>query len=328
MLIVCPSCATSYDVEPASLQPNGRQVRCVRCRAVWRADLSRPEKLVAAAAALAPEHGSPEVPIGSVADEEVETAEAYAEAARQTEWLAPSPDGRPTDRSFEAVAAGLDPETPWSVDSHMEPGDAVAMESPPIAPVDLDAGRAPIDVDADHGAGHASAPPEDVETFAARRSRRGAKRRPQLWPPSRLRTIILVLLVVDAILVCWRKDIVRVLPQTASFYAAIGLAVNLRGLSFDDVATGTEAHEGVPILVVQGSIVNDTGAAVDVPRLKLAVRNAAKQEIYSWTAAPPRARLSPYQAVAFRTRLAAPPPETRGVLVRFLNRRDVVAETR
>jgi hypothetical protein len=65
-----------------------------------------------------------------------------------------------------------------------------------------------------------------------------------------------------------------------------------------------------------------------VPRLKLAVRNAAKEEIYSWTAAPPRATLAPGQAVAFRTRLASPPPESRDVLVRFLNRRDIVAETR
>jgi hypothetical protein len=30
----------------------------------------------------------------------------------------------------------------------------------------------------------------------------------------------------------WRTDVVRVVPQTASLYAAIGLRVNLRGLSF------------------------------------------------------------------------------------------------
>src|ERR1700729_495893 len=56
MLIVCPSCATSYDVELASLQPNGRQGRCVRCRKVWRAEPSQAEKLLAAADAIAPEH--------------------------------------------------------------------------------------------------------------------------------------------------------------------------------------------------------------------------------------------------------------------------------
>src|SRR3954465_1110045 len=35
MLIVCPNCATSYQVEPNSLGPDGRSVRCARCRNVW-----------------------------------------------------------------------------------------------------------------------------------------------------------------------------------------------------------------------------------------------------------------------------------------------------
>ena len=54
MLIVCPNCATSYDVEVASLRPNGRRVRCVRCRTVWQAEMSHADKLMAAADALAP----------------------------------------------------------------------------------------------------------------------------------------------------------------------------------------------------------------------------------------------------------------------------------
>ena len=38
MQIVCPSCATSYDVEPASRPLKGRPVRCLRCRTVWCAE--------------------------------------------------------------------------------------------------------------------------------------------------------------------------------------------------------------------------------------------------------------------------------------------------
>ena len=106
----------------------------------------------------------------------------------------------------------------------------------------------------------------------------------------------------------------------------LGESTYLRGLVFDAVTTRAEQHEGIPILVVEGAVVNRTGAVAEVPRLKLVVRNAAKQEIYAWTAASPRATLAPYQAVAFRTRLASPPPEAADVLVRFINRRDVVAE--
>lgn len=38
MQIICPSCATSYDVESASLPLTRRRVRCLRCRTVWHAE--------------------------------------------------------------------------------------------------------------------------------------------------------------------------------------------------------------------------------------------------------------------------------------------------
>lgn len=43
MLIICPNCATSYDLDPAALGPAGRNVRCVRCRETW---LARAEDMV------------------------------------------------------------------------------------------------------------------------------------------------------------------------------------------------------------------------------------------------------------------------------------------
>ena len=35
MLIVCPSCATSYMIDQASVGPAGRTVRCARCKVTW-----------------------------------------------------------------------------------------------------------------------------------------------------------------------------------------------------------------------------------------------------------------------------------------------------
>ena len=136
------------------------------------------------------------------------------------------------------------------------------------------------------------------------------------------------MIITNAILVGWRNDVVRILPQTASFYAMLGLSVNLRGLAFDSVTTTTEQHEGVPILVVEGSVVNNTRKIVDVPRLKFVVRNSANEEVYSWTAVAPRATLPPGEAVAFRSRLASPPTDGRDVLVRFVTRHDIIAGTR
>jgi hypothetical protein len=67
---------------------------------------------------------------------------------------------------------------------------------------------------------------------------------------------------------------------------------------------------------------------VSMPHLRFAVRNAARQEIYSWTAVPPRPLLPAGQGVAFHTRLASPPPDAHDVVVRFLNRNDILAGAR
>jgi hypothetical protein len=294
--------------------------------------MNQADRLLAAAAALAPTHGAPEALEGAVAEEGSATA-ALASFSGIPQWADASPDADwvenpPLDASAEVDANGHDSGPASSADTRPKVGHPFEVEAPPIAPVDLDAGRPPVDVDAGHEGAADGGQPEDIETAAARRYPRGVKQQRQGWLLSRWQIAILVLIVVDAILVGWRRDFVRALPQTASFYAALGLSVNLRGLSFAEVATSMEAHEGVPILVVHGDVVNDTGGIIEVPRLTFIVRNAAKQEIYSWTAVPSQAQLAAYQAEAFTARLASPPPESSDVLVRFLNRRDFIAGER
>jgi predicted Zn finger-like uncharacterized protein len=145
------------------------------------------------------------------------------------------------------------------------------------------------------------------------------------WPLTRLQVGIVALALLDFLLVGWRTDIVRKLPQTASFYELAGLPVNLRGLAFHGITTTTVRDGGKPVLVVEGDIVNNTAKALRVPQLRFAVRDAADQEIYFWTATATRTSLPPGQAVAFRARLASPPAGARDVVLRFVNRRDVVA---
>src|SRR5258706_1055268 len=103
------------------------------------------------------------------------------------------------------------------------------------------------------------------------------------------------------------------------------MPVNLRGLSFENVETAKDVHDGVPVLVVEGTIVASGGKPVDVPRLHFAVRNDKGQEIYAWTAAPARRLLGAGDVQTFRSRLASPPAESHDVVVRFVNRRDVTA---
>jgi predicted Zn finger-like uncharacterized protein len=346
MLIVCPSCATPYDVELASLGPLGRQVRCSRCRTMWRAAPAHADKLLAAAEAIAPARiAQPAVEIAATEPPPHESAVELAateQPPREPTVEAPTEEASELRQRIAAIdelqgeeaaegeavyASGAEHEDAEGAGLPDEPIEAAEVESPPIVPVDLDEGRPPIDIDAADFAERSIGPGADVESVAARRFRLDLGSRPR-WPLSHLQTFILALVIVDAIVVGWRNDFVRLFPQTAAFYALTGLSVNLRGIDFAGVITTAEQHEGVPILVVQGNIANTARKVVDVPRIKFIARNAARQEIYSWTAAPVRTLLSPGEVVPFRSRLASPPTDAQDVLVRFVNRRDVLAGTR
>jgi hypothetical protein len=158
---------------------------------------------------------------------------------------------------------------------------------------------------------------EDIESVAARRSH-GAKRGSR-WMLTGLPVAILALIALNAALIHWRSNVVRIAPQTASLYAAIGLPVNLRGLAFNDVTTTIESHDGVQVLVVEGKIASASQRPVEVPRLRFSVRNRSGQEVYAWTALPSRNGLAPGETLTFRSRLASPPSDAREVLVRFFN---------
>lgn len=314
MLIVCPSCATSYEVELESLSPSGRQVRCARCRAVWRAEPNHADKLLLAAAELAPgadDRGAAETIPGSA--DELASADISPDWPTGPDDAALSPDLAKAD---SIAAVGLEGE------AH-----TAAISAPPIVPVDLYDARSSIGNGGDN-AGEEAPKIEDIESAAARRQQRRSRGLSLHWPLSPVHSAVLGLALIDILLVGWRSDIVRALPQTASFYSALRLPVNLRNLTFDDVITSMEQHEGVPILVVEGNVVNTTRKAEDVPRLKFVVRNAARQEIYAWTAVPARASLAAGETLGFRTRLASPPATAHDLVVRFVNRRDVVAGSR
>jgi predicted Zn finger-like uncharacterized protein len=321
MLIVCPNCATSYDVDVASLRPDGRRVRCVRCRTIWQAELSHADRLVAAADALAPVRRTVEAVAEALAGRpEIPASAAPFEAAGGAASAAfGPPEG---DRSAGAAARA----------DEAARNDFPEIESPPTAPDEFDAGDAPHGMDAmgysaadaEPAETIAAEPPADIESSAARRVLGRIKAGSWGWSLSLQQWGILALIILNAIVIGWRADFVRFMPQTASFYAAIGLPVNLRGLAFTGITTTTEQHEGVPILVVEGTIVNESRKLSDMPHLRFAVRNAAHQEVYSWTAAPPRTMLASGEAVSFHTRLASPPPDARDVLVRFLNRYDIM----
>lgn len=295
MLIVCPSCATAFRVTATALGDAGRQVRCARCRTVWLAtpDSAIAEPAIAQAVAETSSAGAVDQ-----TTEDDDWGAAFAEEARD----------KPASGPAEAPAAMT-----------------TVAESPPIAP-DRPADPLPPRIEA-------SAPPSpakpraaraDIESQAAQRRKRAYAARPggAGWRLPVPMTIVLIGIAILATFFLGREQVVRTVPDSATVYETLGVPVNLRGVDFQEVRGANEIVDGVVVLVVEGKLVNITARPIDLPRLRLAVRDVTGKEIYTWTATAPKPQLGPGEAAPFRSRLASPPPDGATVEVRFFTRQD------
>jgi predicted Zn finger-like uncharacterized protein len=226
-------------------------------------------------------------------------AEPVAAEAAEAEFTPPTraSAGRPADPLYDPLVEYV------PAQDRPEP---IVVDAPTLAPP----GEAPLILDATG----------EIKTAAKPKPKR--VRKPWRWPRPGLRAAAIVFIGLVGGLTVMRTDIVRIAPQTATLYSAIGLPVNLRGLAFENVTSVKEQRDGVTVLVVEGTIVSASPNAIEVPRLRIALRGDAGNEVYVWTAAPNRSILSPGETLAFKTRLASPPPEGRDVLVRFAQRRE------
>jgi hypothetical protein len=267
--------------------------------------------------AKAPEPALPDVdpaPLDAQAPAEPPLAEVQPEALADGEAAAeqvPAEDADAPPTPATAEPFGEEQTTP-------APRDLDAGQAPSIVPP-LDPERLPASDQTDQA---------DIESITVRRARLRAKRQHARRSLPMLQATILALVAVVAVVMIWRDSIVRVLPQTASFYSALGLNVNLRGLVFEEVKTTRETQDGVSVMLVEGTILSVARGPIDVPRLRFSVLGAKGEEIYNWTAQPGKSVLGPGERLAFRSRLAAPPAEARGVLVRFFNRNDAAGGLR
>ncbi len=284
MHIVCPHCTTSYAINPATLGPGGRTVRCSRCKETW---LARPE-------------------------DAVELAEAMPAAM---------PDSAPS-----SPPAADDPAAEWEgMGSAEEEHDTPVIDSPSIS-----AGWS-AEIEAAHQGGDWQATDQEAPITTHRERLARLLRLPSLpripFMPSfglpaacgAMGALILALMV-------WRADVVRLLPQTATFYKMVGLEVNLRGLAFKDIKVSNETVDGKPVLVIEGVVVGESKKTVELPRLRFSVRDAQGAEIYAWNAVLEQPVLNPGERAYFKSRLASPPPEGRNIDVRFFNKRDLAGQ--
>jgi len=275
MKVTCPNCKTSYAVDVLTFPPEGRSVRCAKCKMVWHAIAYNPEPDV-----LPPDSG---------------------EIAAQ-----------PPARSEPGV----------SDEGGAEAGSHQAVESLGAQIVDdgsLDA----------FGEGGPSGPEaESIEQAAETRARMAARqagKRPKIrYKNSGQRGLeAFALGCVLAIFIAalhYRDDVVRSLPGMAGLYEMVGLPVNLRGLEFENVTQRRDFENGVPVLIIEGDIVNIRDRATPVPALRFSLRGETGDELYAWTLEPRQRAVDPSMAMSFKTRLASPPRGAEDVQVRFTER--------
>lgn len=115
----------------------------------------------------------------------------------------------------------------------------------------------------------------------------------------------------------YRETIVSLWPQSAIFYAALGMPVNVRGVALADIAYQQAYEDGQPVLSVTGKVINIGDRELAVPEIRVVLLDDTKHELYHWTFNAGIATLKPGAQSPFMTRLSRPPPETRNLNVRF-----------
>jgi predicted Zn finger-like uncharacterized protein len=337
MLITCPKCATSYQVDSSSLSPAGQSVHCDRCGHVWFAAnlaalaevprLYRIEIAEFSGALATPVYGP-------------ETLQNLERSIATTPPFGDDFDRAPQRLAPDVARRRSYAEPPEAKDNWTRPIDTDEARPRPKAPAEA-APRLP------KPSPEEVARAEGVRVLTPEASIVPAQRRP--WTRSaasashrvkrRARPynswillgpgmLIPLQIAADLALIGWRADLVRLFPQTASLYAAIGLPVNLSGVEFANLTVTPDTAGEVPVLVVEGTLANIARRPVQLPRLRFSVRDRTGRELYDWVERPPKGSLAPGEAVPFASRLPSPPARSKEVVVRFVNPSDSYSTAR
>ncbi|MEO0635499.1 MAG: MJ0042-type zinc finger domain-containing protein [Pseudomonadota bacterium] len=326
MPITCPKCRTSYQVPDAQIGEAGRRVKCIKCEHVWHAMLD-PEPVLAAATADQP----------SVSVSRPEDAAARPEVSRSPSSDEPTPvDDTPSMETPMPKAGPVDETATISGDLPEEASDIEAASEPELgeddpsladgtrstamtdglsdesADIIANVSQAIIEIDNESAVEKASLKSPIVKTQIKVKKHTHAREN----CAGILAVAISAVLLISAVL--FREPIVRAVPETARLYGMLGMPVNLRGLEFTNIATSTDFENGVPVLMVSGTIVNVSADPVELPVVRLALRTSQGQEVYAWSYEPSVKRLSVGEQVDFTTRVASPPDGASDIQLRFI----------
>lgn len=291
MILTCPNCETKYSVDPNTLAPDGKTVRCAKCGHSWMehppGDMPHtvgPEPEPAAAAPAPP----PPAPTPTPAPE---PEPEHVEPLTGTE---PPPPGYQSWEEWEARPPDPEDETEAPPPEDEELDDD--FEVPSIEDVTVQAGKPQRPA----GASRFAVPKRSVGAIIG-------------WTAFAL--------VVGGLLgsgYFFRSSIMEIWPPATKLYQAAGLVRPATyALALGNVSQAQEREGETLVLIVTGDISNITEDTQAVPRLRGAILDAQSREIFTWTFDPPSPELAAGETVAFATRVPNPPEGASGVAVTF-----------
>jgi predicted Zn finger-like uncharacterized protein len=115
------------------------------------------------------------------------------------------------------------------------------------------------------------------------------------------------LVVLVAIALVFRVNVVRIWPQAASAYAGIGMPVNSLGLVIENAEWEPSLQDGHPAMSISGTIRNVEDHPVTSPPLRISLLDAKNKPLSTKIARPADATLPPGETRHFAIAMLDPP---------------------
>ncbi|MCD7061296.1 zinc-ribbon domain-containing protein [Pelagibacterium xiamenense] len=131
-------------------------------------------------------------------------------------------------------------------------------------------------------------------------------------------TLAAMIILLGALVVTQRTEIVRAFPDLNSLYSAVGLGTNVIGLEFGDINTLRTTRDGNSVLIVSAKITNTTNRVTFVPPVLVSLVGEDGEVIYEWGVTPQMRNILPGDVLPIDTQLTAPPEGIRTVRLSFV----------
>ncbi|WP_417459789.1 zinc-ribbon domain-containing protein [Kordiimonas sp.] len=345
MILVCPSCEAKFKVPDGAIPPDGRTVRCAKCKHSWRA---LPDQILARPAAV-PAPARPVVPSPASPPPEMDAGMAARAAAVR--------------RTVQDDPADYAPPPPVEDDIYDDDGDVRSAPEPSTKMDGDDFGVGAVlkanfgsefDEDDDYAEDHEGGAGDngdddqyDEDDFLARR-RAEQRRQAERQSAARKRKLLTALwglllvfwLVVLYLLVFKKEEVIYKMPGMAGFYemfegvsdverfqpeegeevsTPLGEAEVYVSAALYNDRTKVEEIDGRNTLMVRGYIQNTSKTrSATVPQVSVEVLDGNKRVLTSWVTDPPGRILRRGAILNFETSLYPIPSGAANVAVKAI----------